>query len=303
MRKWILTIVLAALLVFPSASSAQQSITIQSMDVSLWPEFDRDKMLVIYHMLVNADSFPVEMKFRIPVSVEQEDIVVAIGSSSETVSDQGIEYSVKDLGDWQIVSVTVTGPAIQFEYYDPTLTISDSTREYSYTWLGDYDVENLVVIYQEPFGAEQFTSSLALQDDGIHPDGMQYYFTDVGSIEAGKSFEVQVRYEKSTEALSVSRLEVQPVSPVDENTPGRFSWNNTMPYIIGGLGVVMILGGLAYFMQAGRTSAKKPRARHHSTNEDGAEESESYCPQCGTRAKRGDRFCRTCGARLRTQKE
>lgn len=301
MRKWVLTIVLAVLFIFPYAASAQQQITIQSMDVSLWPEFDRAEMLVIYHMQVNADSFPAKMEFRIPAGASLH--TIAIGSSPETVSDQGLEFSTQVVNDWQVVTVTVTGPAIQFEYYDPTLNISGSSRQYSYAWLSDYDVENMVIIYQEPFGAEQFKSTLSLQDDGIHPDGMQYYFSDVGSVSAGKSFDVQVSYEKSTEALSVSRLEVQPVSPVDENTPGRFSWNNTMPYVIGGLGIVMILGGVAYFMQAGRSNAKKPRTRRHSAHDDGTEESESYCPQCGSRAKRGDRFCRTCGARLRPQEQ
>lgn len=301
MRKWVLTIVLAVLFIFPYAALAQQQITIQSMDVSLWPEFDRAEMLVIYHMQVNADSFPTQMEFRIPAGASLH--TIAIGSSPETVSDQGLEFSTQVVNDWQVVTVTVTGPAIQFEYYDPTLNISGSSRQYSYAWLSDYDVENMVIIYQEPFGAEQFKSTLSLQDDGIHPDGMQYYFSDVGSVSAGKSFDVQVSYEKSTEALSVSRLEVQPVSPVDENTPGRFSWNNTMPYVIGGLGIVMILGGVAYFMQAGRSNAKKPRTRRHSAHDDGTEESESYCPQCGSRAKRGDRFCRTCGARLRPQEQ
>ena len=102
--------------------------------------------------------------------------------------------------------------------------------------------------------------------------------------------------------LSVSRLEIQPVV-VDENTPGRVSLNNYLPYIIGGFGVILIVGGLAYYRQSGRSASKKSRRRQHAHA--GSEESESdvYCAQCGTRARGGDRFCRTCGSRIRQQEE
>jgi len=72
-----------------------------------------------------------------------------------------------------------------------------------------------------------------------------------------------------------------------------------LPYIVGGLGVIVILGAFVYFFQASRSS-KKPRRRSHPPAES-AENSETYCPQCGTRAKAGDRFCRVCGARLRLE--
>lgn len=301
MRKWILTIVLAGLLILPAPVAAQQQITIRSMDVSLWPEYDRAEMLVIYHIEVNAASFPVGMEFRIPAGASLH--TIAIGNSPELVTDQGLDFTTQLDDEWLVVSVNVTGPAIQFEYYDPALTTSGTKRSYAFEWLGNYDVENMVVVFQQPFDSEQFTSTLTLQDDGIHADQMQYYFSNVGPVTAGERFSFQMSYEKFSEALSVSRLEVQPVAPVDENTPGRVTLNNSLPYIIGGLGVVMILGGLAYFLRAGRSNSKRTRTRSHSPRDDGQGESDSYCPQCGARAKRGDRFCRTCGARLRPQEE
>ena len=86
-----------------------------------------------------------------------------------------------------MISITATGPAIQLEYYDPNLKKDGDQRSYSYRWLSDYDVADFVVIFQEPFDATEFKSSLSLQDDGIHPkDNMQYYFSDVGAVPAGK---------------------------------------------------------------------------------------------------------------------
>ncbi|MBK7319579.1 zinc ribbon domain-containing protein [Candidatus Villigracilis affinis] len=111
-------------------------------------------------------------------------------------------------------------------------------------------------------------------------------------------------YEKTTDTLIVDTQGVQPSAPVDENTPGRVSLSNSLPYIIGGLGVIMIVGGVMYYWQSGRRSAggkSRRRSRAHSEEQDGGEE--KYCPQCGERSKAGDRFCRTCGARLRHQEE
>ncbi len=62
----------------------------------------------------------------------------------------------------------------------------------------------------------------------------------------------------------------------------------------------MIVGGFMYYRQSGRTVSKKSRRRRAE-----GEESESgvYCAQCGTRARGGDRFCRTCGSRIRQSEE
>jgi hypothetical protein len=161
-------------------------------------------------------------------------------------------------------------------------------------------VANFGVLFQQPFDAAEFKSSLPLQDDGVHADDMQYYFSDVGAVPAGEAFSFDLSYQKPTDALSISRLEIQPVV-VDEDTPGRVSLNNYLPYMIGGLGVIMIVGGFMYFRQSGRGAVSKKSRRRRAEREDN--ESSVYCAQCGTRARAGDRFCRTCGSRIRQPEE
>jgi hypothetical protein len=155
-------------------------------------------------------------------------------------------------------------------------------------------------MFQQPFDAEQFTSSLSWQDDGLHADKLQYYFSNVGAVPAGETLAFDLNYQKPTDALSVSRLQLQPVT-VDENTAGRVSLNNYLPYIIGTLGVIMIVGGFMYYRQSGLSvSSKKSRRKRADRDE---AESGVYCAQCGTRARGGDRFCRTCGSRIRQPEE
>jgi hypothetical protein len=301
MRKWLLVFVVGALFMFPSFAFAQNKVAIQSINVSLWPEYDKAEMLVINFITLPADvEFPVQLDIR--VSADSVLNTVAIGASGDSVTDQGVKYTTKKDGEWLVVSITATGPAIQLEYYDPGLKKEGGLRSYSYRWLSDYDVTGFGIVFQEPFDATEFKSSLALQDNGIHLDKLQYYFSDAGTVPAGKVFTFDISYQKPTDVLSVSRLDIQPVV-VDENTPGRVSLNNYLPYIIGGLGVILIVGGLVYYWQSGRSGSKKPRRRQHARAEGEENESGVYCAQCGTRARNGDRFCRTCGSRIRQQEE
>jgi len=294
-------LVMGALLIFPSFALAQDGIAIQSVNVSLWPEYDKAEMLVINYIALSEDTtFPVQFDVRVPADAVLH--TVAVGESSEGVTDQGVDYTTKKDVEWLVISVAATGPAIQIEYYDPNLKKDGNLRSYSYRWLSDYDVAGFGVVFQEPFDATEFKSSLALQDDGVHADNMQYYFSDVGAVPADKVFTFDVSYQKPTDTLSVSRLEIQPVV-VDENTPGRVSLNNFLPYIIGGLGVILIVGGLVYYRQSGRSGSKKSRRRQHARTAGEENESDVYCAQCGTRAHSGDRFCRTCGSRIRQQEE
>lgn len=310
MRKWLLTLVIGALFVFPSLAFAQNKVAIQSINVSLWPEFDRPEMLVIDHIMLSENiAFPTQVDLLIPADAVVN--TVAVGESSGAVSDQGIDCkdtvkkncATREDGEWLVVSITATGPAIQLEYYDPSLKKDGDQRSYTYRWLSDYDVANFTVTLQEPFDATEFKSSLSLRDDGINPnDNLQYYSSDVGTVPAGKEFTFDVSYKKPTDALSVSHLNVQPVD-VNENTSGRVSLDNYLPYIIGGLGVILIMGGLMYYWQSGRSGSRKPRRRQRSHADREETIGDVYCAQCGTRARGGDRFCRTCGSRIRQKEE
>ncbi len=279
---------------------AQGQPSLSSVEVWIWPEYDRPEVLVVEHILVSPDTtFPVTMTFRIPAAAV-EPHALAVGATPETVADT--DYTLKTVGEWVSVRVQVTGPAIQLEYYDPSLSKDGRNREFIYQWPGDYAVENFHVELQQPFDASAMQTEPSLPDMNAIPGGLTYHTGDFGALPAGQIFPLTVTYQKESEALSISFMTVEPSVPVDENTAGRISLQTYLPWLIAGFGVLMIAGGLYYYFRG--TARPRPSAhrRRHAPNEETAE-GQTYCPQCGTRARPGDRFCRTCGTRLRVEAE
>lgn len=300
MRKLFLILILGALFVFPPFASAQNNLTISSMTVQLWPEYDQPSMLVIADFQVAANTiFPVDLTFRIP----QEANLIAIAYlSSDGNFLNALFDGPKAEGEWQVLTITLSQDAIyRFEYYQP-LAFNGSQRAFSYVWDGAHAVDEFQVLVLEPLNVTSLSTIPAYQSVSQR-DGINFYDSGVVKIAKGEQFPLTLQYEKTTDTLIAPPQGIQPAAPVDENTPGRVSLNNSMPYIIGGLGVVMIIGGIVYYWQAGRSSSKRSRRRSHARVEREADGEAAHCHQCGARAKPADRFCRVCGARLRQQEE
>ena len=299
MRRIFALLLLCVLMFSFQPAHAQGTPSLGSAEVWIWPEYDQPSVLVIQHFLVSpTTSLPATMTFRIPAAAEKP-TALAVGQSPATVADT--TYTLEKDGNWVKVIVKVTAPAIQLEYYDPSLSRNGRNRDFSLEWLSEYAVSKLRVELQQPFDASGTQTVPALPDGRTSPDGLTYYSGDFGPLAAGKSFTLAVQYQKESDALSISFMNIQPSAPINENTTGRVSWNTYLPWLIAGFGVLMIAGGLYYYFRG--TGRPRPAARRRHAPGVQAQEGQTYCPQCGARARRGDRFCRTCGTRLRVEAE
>lgn len=302
MGKKITLIILFALFVFIVPVRAQDSPRFDTLTIDLWPEYDRPSMLVIYKAVLSPEvSLPAEITLRMPVEAGAP-VVVAVGPDVNSVADAVFETQV--MGEWLEVSFIATTPVIQFEYYDPDLIKDGATRSYDFTWPGDYGVDTLVLQAQQPLGAANMTVSPLMGRMVQDQIGFTYDIIDVGQLEQGETFELGMSYEKDSDALSVQSLQIQPSATITPGSSNLFSLDQPWIWFLIALGVLLIGGGGYWYWRTGQEDAEPQQRRQRRSSKDGPagvpEGKTVYCHQCGKRARPGDVFCRTCGARLRS---
>ncbi len=300
MRRLFILLFIFGMVVLPISVQAQGAIKFSTVQVQLWPEYDRPSVLVISEFqLPDSVSLPTNVNFRIP---EDGNLAAVAYHSADQLINAQFTGPVTE-GNWQVIQVDIqTNVVYHIEYYAP-LSETDAKHQFSYQWQSEYPVDDFSISVRPPTDITQFTTNPLL---GLtsNPDGTTSWRKDFGALAANQPFTLQVNYDKTTDALAKPEAtpSVQPAQPFNGHTPGSFmaALSGAMPYLIGVVGLLLIGGGIVYFWQTGRGGKSRRRNRHPSRVE--AEgDSEVYCHQCGTRAYKGDRFCRVCGTKLRRE--
>ncbi|HEX8991706.1 MAG TPA: zinc ribbon domain-containing protein [Anaerolineales bacterium] len=295
MRRWLVAVLVGGMLWLPYAARAQSLITLSTLQVQLWPEYDQPKMLVIYDF-----RLPVGVKLPVSVSmsIPKEAHLVAVASQAADGSLLNTDYIGPTIdATWQTITIQIqTATTYHLEYYQ-ALTRSGNQRQFTYRWPGNYAVDHLSMSIRVP----PETTSIVTDPDMKSTngaDGTSSLTKDFGALPAGQQLPVQVTYTRTTDALSVPQESVQPSKPIGSSTPGRVLLTNYLPYFLGALVVVGMGAAAVYFLQPRRGRAAG-RERHRKARVEGPGKTDVYCHQCGARAQTGDQFCRICGTRLR----
>jgi len=302
MRRWSIILLFAILFALTPPVKAQSAVGFDELKVLLWPEYDRPDMLVIYKITLSGSTkLPAQIEMRLPKAVGSPYNVAVEEADGQLYS---LNYTASQEGEWLVVSLTAPTTKLQVEFYDPALTKSDGRRDYNFRWPGDFEVQDLIVQVQQPATASNLTVEMVSGTWSTGTDGMQYYTVDVGKVPAGTPVSLKLGYSKSDDTLSVpNQVPLQSSQPIGPSTD-QLRMQEALPWILGGLGLALIIGGGLWFWLISRKRQSGPsNRRHSSTNRvmpDGAEV-DIYCHQCGKRAAKDDVFCRTCGTRLRSE--
>jgi hypothetical protein len=306
MRKYIFLLIILVItigaVIIPV--KAQDTIRISSIRVEVWPEFDRPAVLVIYHIKLADDTpLPTILELKIPAQAEVNAVAVVDPSSGLLVTDYGRSV----VGNWATLSITATALEVQVEYYD-LLVKHGNSRQVVYEWPGNAAVDAFSVSFQNPTGAV----NLSIVPEPASSQRDQYdllnYVTETVSLIEGEKYILTASYEKADDQLSVASMPVEPASPL-EKTEGQVVWGDVLPWILGGLGLILIILGLLVlfgFIGGSGWKARKRKtgrkSRHLKQKEDrSGAQSPVHCHECGRRAEAGDIFCRSCGTRLRQE--
>jgi hypothetical protein len=295
MRTWLILLTILVLS-SPVHARAQTPIALESLNVLLWPEYDQPSMLVIYDFTLTDDApIPTSIELRFPGDAN----ITAVAYQSTSGLLLANYQTQAEEENWQVITLFITEPtSYHIEYYQP-LERDGERRSFTYQWTGDYPVTEFDVEVQVPGDSRNIKTNPAipLVQDGSFLSGG----ATMSGLGQGQPYRLQLEYSRPNETpvTTPQSAQVEPITPVDENTDGRSTLDN-LPLFLGGFGVALILMALFYFFRGqsspGRVSSPRKRPRG-----DGAQEGSlaNYCPECGTRAHEGDRFCRACGSKLR----
>jgi hypothetical protein len=304
MRKWVLPLLLIFFMLLPIGVHAQDLITLSSLQIQIWPEYDKPTVLVIYNLtLSDTTSLPTSVSLPIPIDAGEPNAVAARQVDGSLYS---IDYNRTVAGEWAMINFTATTPDIQLEYYDPGLTKEGTARHFQYAWPGAYAVSQLTIQVQQPLGATEMRISPSLGAGATGSDNLTYFTQNIGAITADQTINITVDYQKSTDILSAENLAVQPSAAIPQSAAPDLNFSSWLPWILGIVGAGLIIGSIVWFWQTGRqrpvTQTRRRRSRSAVSEPEvdpSSAEAAVYCSQCGKRASPGDQFCRSCGTQIR----
>lgn len=311
-RRILLAIFLCLALLMSAFCSAiqQEPVKISTLEVNIWPEYDRPETLVIYRLLLTADTrMPAQISLRIPRSAGTP-YSVAMKDLDGLLYD--LEYTLISEGDWNRVVFITSSAEIQMEYYDPQLQKEDFQRSFRYRWIGDYPVNDLRIVVQQPRTATNLSLGPSFDQGVVNPDDQLKYFTaDLGKLDSGIGYTMQFSYRKATDELSASTFSISPTGgfPVKKTFKDQMSSVITLLLenrslkvmvllILGCILLIVLLSLLSEKQLFKLEQIRNGKSKNVVKEKQDAEEA-VYCYQCGKLARRGDIFCRVCGSKLR----
>ena len=304
MLKWTQLLLVIFLAMMPvMAANAQNEPVISFLEIDLWPEYDQPTMLVINKItLASSTSLPAKLDFRIPAAAGSPSAVAVVSPDGMLVN---LDHELSSDGDWITISLVANLFELQIEYYDPNLIKNEQERNFTYLWPGDFTVQRSIVQVLQPFDASNLAISPGPTTSQTSNGGV-YVTKDVGALRVNQSFELEIAYSKESDVLGLSTLPVQPSEPLTNETDWQSKMLGALPWVLGIGGILLIAGGAFWYWQSGRqsnsTKPKRRRSRKTIISTNTATTAEGiYCHQCGKRAAGGDKFCRSCGTRLRME--
>lgn len=270
----------------PDRNPPQGKPRFASLEVEIWPEFDRARAaLVILKGELAADlALPAVVSLRIPASSDPAAVAFATAPKAELYN---LEHERTYADDFTTLRFKTSHRFLQVEFYDLLLT-DTSERGFTYVWPGDMAVDRLTVRVQEPAASSNLQVKPDLGAPVAGPDALLYRTAELGAFEAGKRLPIEIRYTKTDPRTSA---EILGLKTADSKPPATIGSGVRLP---GWLLIVAV--SVALLIAAGAASLWwRRRARASAARASGA----GFCPQCGNRLAASDRFCSKCGAPVR----
>jgi hypothetical protein len=194
----------------PIAARGQDVARLESLEVAIWPEYDRPGALVIYLARASAGLEPPVM-FELPIPAALGDPHAVAAWYPDGQLDDQITWTRSVDGEWATISAEVETTGLWIEYYAP-LETEGSNTSFTYQWPGGVQVDSFRYEVMHPLGSTEMQVTPA-GETSVDPDGMTYTRSQLGAFDVGDSRSIEVRYSNP------SRPPLQPAAPYPGNLP------------------------------------------------------------------------------------
>ncbi len=297
---------LALLLGLPA--SAQDTTSLEWLDIKLWPEYDDPRLLVIIDGQVTEPGQTV----RIPVPVG-----ATINAVASTGDDGGLMdnawQSVAGADGSTLVTLVPSAPMFRVEYYIP-LTTDGNERLINFVLpAGFFETETASIEMLVPPDSENVDSQPVADMSDIGENGTQLMLRTFGPVTGTESIVQSLTYENPTGAMAMSEDAGPPATAIQPSaqTVATADSGSDIDYLLIGLVVLAVLlvgaGAFGLWRTRKTESEPAPAARQRPPKQKKKQQTEAvgltqsardrFCRKCGTEFKPEDRFCRNCGAK------
>lgn len=297
----------------------QEPPALASLDLSLWPEYDRPALLVIYRGQFAAETaLPLAVEFRIPAAAGIPHAVAYLDEQDQPIQQ---EYTTQQDGDALLVAMTLPSRGFQLEYYLPLPAADDAgQRLIPFIYTADYPVTVLSIEVMEPLGAEAFRLDPAADRASTADNGLTYHVAAAGPLAQNESASWNIAYTKADTGLTAAALQSRPAATTAAppaqatSTPAAGAKVPGWLVALAALLALIAVGAGAFWLgrhsrptpqeaPAGRRRGGKQPARHKQPARQeqppaGSQEA-TYCYRCGAQTRPGSDFCHQCGAAVR----
>ncbi|MEK7352965.1 MAG: zinc ribbon domain-containing protein [Chloroflexota bacterium] len=249
--------------------------TVRFKDVALWlnPEYDDPRLLVMLEGNLDGVAAPVRVRFLVPEAAEMYSAGSLTARGGQGYTGGPPERTASQIPGWDEISYTLQTDIFRVEYYDPVIS-SQPDKTISYDLRTISPISNLRVVVQQPRKSSNFTVTPA-GNAGTDGEGYRINTFFFNNVTPGAPLHFDIAYSKG---------------------------GSNTGLIMGLILAAIVVGVVIIWMLKSRRpryvpvrSSGKPRKRSARQPSPG----NRFCTKCGEPAGASDKFCPSCGSKLR----
>ncbi|MBI2853700.1 MAG: zinc ribbon domain-containing protein [Chloroflexi bacterium] len=323
-----------AFVVSPVTAASDNPLTIKAMKLSVWPEYDDTRILVMYQgEFKDGSAFPKLVKFPTPAGSEINQVCALKQPGNEHLCQL---YDTSTEQETMNISYTLPIPTYFLEYYWDGIK-GQPDKSFNFKYVAPYAIDKLDVEVQQPLKATNFKPPEGYTSVNTDSAGLKYYTYTFSNVAPGQVINVDASYTKSDSKPSVAKKQ--------GSGTGTGAGGINTPMLLGVVGgaLVLLIIGFAVFkrkpvpatvraaqsrraarFEAQRQAEERRRASKREpirqTKQEqvkpvqsarqasgaspapGARQTSGggqFCTRCGTRLDPNDNFCNACGQKTR----